>query len=244
MVYISECEKHALRPTIIINRKGQTMFLCALFLPFISSIYYDPQGFNRFINWNLEVFKFRMTLRFMFASSLLAIERICYTIIWLYPHKVEIYITKFKGKGLNKNTDTIIDSIYKLFLINKVFQLLGYVLIYSLHPSINFQNMTLFQFVVGSIFSLVGQFLNVSTYLAIGKVGVYYGYKFGFHVPWCNGFPFNVITSHPQYLGSTLTSYGLIFMTMTEHHSKEGWLMLGHMQALQYLYMAYVEHNL
>jgi len=244
MTYIPESKKHKLRPKTIINRKGQTILLCTLFLPFISSIYYDLEGFHKFINWNLEVMRFRPTLRFLLASSFLAIERLCYTIIWLYPHKVEKYILELRGSWLNKNTDTIVDSIYKLFLINKIFQLLGYILIYILHPSISFQNMTLFQIVVGSNLAFVGQFLNVATYTAIGKVGVYYGYKFGFHVPWCNGFPFNVITSHPQYLGSTLTSYGLILITMTEYHSKDGWLMLGHIQAFQYLYMAYIEHNL
>eukprot|EP00578_Thalassiosira_sp_NH16_P000587 CAMPEP_0181134862 /NCGR_PEP_ID=MMETSP1071-20121207/32315_1 /TAXON_ID=35127 /ORGANISM="Thalassiosira sp., Strain NH16" /LENGTH=212 /DNA_ID=CAMNT_0023221411 /DNA_START=78 /DNA_END=716 /DNA_ORIENTATION=+ len=48
----------------------------------------------------------------------------------------------------------------------------------------------------------VGQALNLGIYNAIGKVGVYYGFKMGHHVPWVTGFPFNVVSRHPQYIGS------------------------------------------
>ena len=52
-----------------------------------------------------------------------------------------------------------------------------------------------------------GQLLNLSTYRALGTVGVYYGHKLGRRVPWVTTFPFNV-TSHPQYVGSVATIWG------------------------------------
>ncbi len=52
------------------------------------------------------------------------------------------------------------------------------------------------------------QVLNVAIYQAIGKAGVYYGFKLGQPVPWHTGFPFNVV-SHPRYVGSVLTVWGL-----------------------------------
>jgi phosphatidyl-N-methylethanolamine N-methyltransferase len=55
----------------------------------------------------------------------------------------------------------------------------------------------------------VWQVLNVKTFDAIGAVGVYYGTKLGHRVDWNNGFPFNVV-SHPQYVGSVLTVWGLL----------------------------------
>ena len=38
---------------------------------------------------------------------------------------------------------------------------------------------------------------------------VYYGFKLGHKIPWVTGFPFNLGISHPQYVGATLTLWGL-----------------------------------
>lgn len=54
-----------------------------------------------------------------------------------------------------------------------------------------------------------GQSLNAGIFAAIGKVGVYYGFKLGHTVPWVNGWPFDSV-SHPQYVGSVLSVWALI----------------------------------
>ena len=58
--------------------------------------------------------------------------------------------------------------------------------------------------VICSVFLFVlGQYLNVSVYTALGTNGVYYGVRFGIDVPWCYDFPFNVSwLKHPQYIGT------------------------------------------
>lgn len=53
------------------------------------------------------------------------------------------------------------------------------------------------------------QILNIGIYRAIGKAGVYYGFKLGKKIPWHTGFPFNLGIQHPQYVGSVLTMWGL-----------------------------------
>ena len=53
-----------------------------------------------------------------------------------------------------------------------------------------------------------GQLLNGLVFYRLGERGVFYGNKFGHHVPWVNGFPFNVFP-HPQYLGAVLSLVGL-----------------------------------
>eukprot|EP00938_MAST-03A_sp_MAST-3A-sp1_P003000 g3000.t1 len=58
---------------------------------------------------------------------------------------------------------------------------------------------------------IVGQILNLSVYRAIGKEGVYYGYKLGIHIPWASGFPFSVLR-HPQYVGATMSWWAIIIM--------------------------------
>jgi hypothetical protein len=61
--------------------------------------------------------------------------------------------------------------------------------------------------VICSVFLLVlGQYLNVSVYNALGTNGVYYGVRFGIDVPWCDDFPYNVSwLKHPQYVGSIMS---------------------------------------
>ena len=86
--------------------------------------------------------------------------------------------------------------------------------------------------------------LVAGIYRAIGKAGVYYGYKFGVAVPWCTGFPFTLGLAHPQYLGSAATAYGCVLLSLTAAHVPGGYGGLAHAQALLYAYMAYVEHNL
>ncbi len=52
------------------------------------------------------------------------------------------------------------------------------------------------------------QSLNVGIFAAIGHEGVYYGVKLGKQVPWVKGWPFDAV-SHPQYVGSCLTLWGM-----------------------------------
>jgi hypothetical protein len=59
--------------------------------------------------------------------------------------------------------------------------------------------------------------------MAIGKNGVYYGTRLGKHVPWCDGYPFNVI-SHPQYAGVVLSLLGVALLLVTPAHLEAGWL--------------------
>jgi len=58
-----------------------------------------------------------------------------------------------------------------------------------------------------AVLILAGQTLNAGIYAAIGKNGVYYGFKLGAIVPWVSGFPFNLGFRHPQYVGGTLSQY-------------------------------------
>lgn len=55
----------------------------------------------------------------------------------------------------------------------------------------------------------------MAVYTAIKPVGIYYGCKLGYDVPWCTGFPFNTVP-HPQYVGSVLTVWGLICMVWSQ----------------------------
>jgi len=70
-----------------------------------------------------------------------------------------------------------------------------------------------------------GQSLNAGIFAAIGKVGVYYGFKLGHKVPWVNGWPFDSV-SHPQYVGSVLSVWALIALVWGQAPTS-GLLVLG-----------------
>jgi len=51
---------------------------------------------------------------------------------------------------------------------------------------------------------LFGQLLNYKVYEKLGYRGVYYGFKFGYKIPWVTTFPYNIL-NNPQYVGCQLT---------------------------------------
>jgi methylene-fatty-acyl-phospholipid synthase len=51
---------------------------------------------------------------------------------------------------------------------------------------------------------LFGQLLNYKVYEKLGYQGVYYGFKFGYKIPWITTFPYNIL-NNPQYIGCQLT---------------------------------------
>src|SRR5262245_34427204 len=60
-----------------------------------------------------------------------------------------------------------------------------------------------------------GQTLNLSVFYRLGKVGVFYGDRFGHQVPWCQGVPFSLF-KHPQYAG-TLPIWGFFLVVRFPH---------------------------
>ena len=60
-------------------------------------------------------------------------------------------------------------------------------------------------------FLLFGQHLNARVYELLGVDGVYYGYRFGKHIPWRTEWPYSHVRD-PQYLGSACTVVGALLM--------------------------------
>ena len=63
---------------------------------------------------------------------------------------------------------------------------------------------------VAAVLFVAGQALNLGIYRAIGKDGVYYGFKLGRPVPWSTAFPFNLGFRHPQSVGGILCQLGVL----------------------------------
>jgi len=86
-----------------------------------------------------------------------------------------------------------------------------------------------------------GQMLNAAIYAAIGKDGVYYGFKLGAPVPWCDGFPFNLGFRHPQYVGGFCTQLGVIAVLTTSAALDAGLVPLGAWWFLLYSVTSWME---
>lgn len=74
---------------------------------------------------------------------------------------------------------------------------------------LDLSNIALWQWLGFLVLVCYGQSLNVGIFRAIGHDGVYYGFKLGRKIPWVTGWPFDTV-SHPQYVGSVLTIWGLV----------------------------------
>ena len=215
---------------------------------------------------------------FLLVLFALSLERIVYTIVWLFPN----HFVHFAQYGALRHVGrTPLDVIVFLFSINKVithppihshththtysfthpsftdalaptqvFQI-GSIFGYFFHigPLPSPSEISLLRWVLGLQLFIVGQGLNFAIYRAIGKSGVYYGFKIGVPVPWCTGFPFNVFTMHPQvgddlgeisamipidlggvcaqYAGVVMSLFGGGVLMLTPHHARGGFVGVG-----------------
>jgi phosphatidyl-N-methylethanolamine N-methyltransferase len=69
----------------------------------------------------------------------------------------------------------------------------------------------------GGLLLLVGQTLNGLVFHRLGRVGMFFGDRFGYRVPWCRAFPFSVL-GHPQYVGAVLSIWGFFLVARFPHH--------------------------
>jgi hypothetical protein len=83
----------------------------------------------------------------------------------------------------------------------------------------------------------LGQLLNLSVFLQLGRVGVFYGNRFGHPTEWRDGLPFSLF-AHPQYLGAALTIWGVFLLARFPF---DDWFALPLLQSAYYVASAYIE---
>ena len=190
----------------------------------------------------------KRTLPFQAAAFALSTERLCYT--WV--HSFSTSFVAFSRTPLGRLMgNKPLDVVFTLFCFNKTVQF-GTFLLFYFH-TIGFQSpfesgfawsdVTPLQWIWLIYGLIIGQGLNTAIYRAIGKAGVYYGYRLGEPVPWVTGFPFSVVP-HPQYFGTCIFCIGVNVFTATRKHIEAGWFNLTAVQCLFYVYMGLVEDYL
>lgn len=161
-----------------------------------------------------------------------------YSYIWLYPDK-------YKNLCENKKKDPIKMYAYTSFSI-KVIQIIFMISMatYYKGPEVllmDLTNLSPSRWLVSFLLISIGQTLNFCVYNKIGLDGVYYGFKLGRQVDWVEGFPFNIGTRHPQYVGAILSWWGLFNMFISSSFLYNGYMMLCLMTCSIYLAVAVVE---
>lgn len=171
------------------------------------------------------------------AAVLLSLERVCYVWIWRAPDvfRVRCLQTSYP------RAETPIEVVAKLFYAFKIIQgtvFLGWCYVHgqgTLWPCTE----EVWPLGLGGVLLVVGQILNASVFYRLGRVGVFYGNRFGYDLPWCYTFPFSFL-AHPQYVGALLSIWGF-FLCM--RFPCEDWYVLPLIETLYYVLGAYYERE-
>jgi len=164
------------------------------------------------------------------SAVLLSLERVCYVWAWRAPDSFR----KFCDHPMVARFGEPIRVLQKLFYGFKGLQLavfFGWCYWYG-----GLSGDALW-FGIGSALILMGQVLNFSVFYRLGSVGVFYGTKFGYQVPWCRKFPFSLL-KHPQYVGTLVSIWGF-FLAMRFPY--EDWFMLPTLETVYYAVAARLE---
>jgi methylene-fatty-acyl-phospholipid synthase len=171
------------------------------------------------------------------AAVLLSLERITYVLIWRDP----VTFRRWAGRPIFSSMSGPVELLALLFGLFKVVQIgvfIGWLLAfgdgtlwpYSRDPWV---------IAVGILLIAAGQALNLSVFRRLGKVGVFYGNKFGHAVSWCRRFPFTWF-DHPQYVGTVLAIWGF-FLVM--RFPAPDWIVLPVLESVYYTIGARLERD-
>jgi len=166
---------------------------------------------------------------FFAAAFLLSFERIGYLWIW---HSADKFRACCAQPAINWFTAGPVEALEFLFYGFKLLQAAIFIAWCYLYgngllwpPSGN-----LFSLGLGLTLIASGQTLNVSVFYRLGRVGVFYGNKFGYKIPWSEKFPFSCM-KHPQYVGALISIWGF-FLVMRFPH--DDWYLLPALETAYY----------
>ncbi|MGB7952244.1 MAG: methyltransferase [Candidatus Binatia bacterium] len=172
---------------------------------------------------------------FLAAALLLSFERICYLWIWHAPGRFRDLCARLGIARCGRPVDVLQRLFFGFKLLQgAVFIAWCYILGNGslVPPSDN-------PAAIGAGLALIilGQTLNVSVFYRLGKVGVFYGDRFGYKIAWCREFPFS-LCKHPQYAGTLISIWGF-FLVM--RFPQDDWYLLPVLETVYYTLGAYLE---
>uniref|UniRef100_A0A7S0Q3H6 phosphatidyl-N-methylethanolamine N-methyltransferase n=1 Tax=Coccolithus braarudii TaxID=221442 RepID=A0A7S0Q3H6_9EUKA len=169
-----------------------------------------------------DAFFAALTLRSVLAALLISSSHVLYALVWYSPKSFMSLCAALAPRS------TAVSVFSALVAVAKVTQQVGLIGWASTHGNVLEMviSMGAVRWVTALLLMGVGQSLNLSIYRAIGKDGVYYGFKLGRPVPWSTAFPFNAGFRHPQYVGGMLSQLGVFALLATPSSLHAGLLAL------------------
>ncbi|HTO55565.1 MAG TPA: methyltransferase [Myxococcota bacterium] len=165
---------------------------------------------------------------FVAAALLLSLERLTYAWVWRRPERFRALAARLEHVPIGKPVE-LLHAVFWAFKGLQVAVFLGWCYWWGgghllAHPADSPARF------LGVVLLVLGQLLNGSVFLRLGKTGVFYGARFGQHVPWCSAFPFSVLR-HPQYVGAVLSIWGFFMVT---RFPNADWVILPALETLYY----------
>lgn len=171
----------------------------------------------------------------LLAAVLLSLERICYVYIARCPDAFRAWCSRPAVAYLGSS----VEVVQKLFYGFKGLQFavfFGWCAVHG-HAAPLPLSGGLVPLGIGVAGMVTGQMLNISVFYRLGQVGVFYGNRLGYDVPWCRTFPFSLL-KHPQYIGTVLSIWGFFLVMRFPHHD---WYLIPMLETVYYALGAYYE---
>jgi len=172
---------------------------------------------------------------FLLAAALLSLERICYVFAW---HRPEAFRRAGRRFGLGSDGVTALERAFYAFKALQVAVFAGWCLWYSRGGPLALSSSDE-AIVLGGLLIVAGQTLNVLAAWRLGRVGMFYGVRFGHRVARCDRFPYSVL-AHPQYFGTVATIWG-VFLALRFPHPD--WAVLPFLESIYYLVASILESD-
>jgi methylene-fatty-acyl-phospholipid synthase len=141
---------------------------------------------------------------FVAAAGALAVERVAYGWIYNNPQRFAIAARRVPIPG---GLDPV-SFLELLFFVFKLVQAAVFVAWCLEHGGVVVSSDRALALTTGVTMIGAGQYLNLRVFQLLGREGVFFGNRFGLVLPWQQRFPFSWMR-HPQYVGASLTIWGL-----------------------------------
>jgi methylene-fatty-acyl-phospholipid synthase len=169
------------------------------------------------------------------CAALLSLERICYVFAW---HRPAAFARAGRRWRIGGDPVTALERAFHLFKLVQAAVFIGWwawftddaaAVVSSCDEAI----------LLGGLLVVAGQTLNFTAAWRLGRVGMFYGVRFGHRVEYCRKFPYSVF-SHPQYFGTVATVWGLFLAVRFPHPD---WVVLPILESAYYLVGALLESD-
>jgi phosphatidyl-N-methylethanolamine N-methyltransferase len=171
----------------------------------------------------------------LLAAVLLSLERVCYIYISRAPEGFLRFCNRPRAVSLGGPVE-VLRTLFYGFKGLQCAVFLGWCYVHgdgSLSPA----GRGILPLAIGGALIAAGQMLSFGVFYRLGTVGVFYGNKLGYDLPWSRAFPFSWFR-HPQYVGTVWSIWGG-FLIM--RFPQSDWYMLPTLETVYYMLGAYLE---